>query len=300
MSKFLNCVLFSALVGLAMPAHGADPLHLAPASKWNIEYDDDSCRLTRVFGEGGEKTAFMIERFAPGADFLMVVAGASLKGGRRDKALLRFGPGEQEVDRIVMRGELTEFSPALIASSMRLAAHDPSADDDAEAETQPPKSFAALAADEQGIAKGVSWLSIGKFGHREVVLDLGNMADPIAALQTCTRELITHWGIDAERHATLSRLATPATSPGTWMTSNDYPHDMLRKGMQGLVQFRLMIDERGTATACHIQSSTRPQEFDDAVCRNLMRRARFEPALDAQGKPLASYFRSTVRFELPS
>jgi hypothetical protein len=74
---------------------------------------------------------------------------------------------------------------------------------------------------------------------------------------------------------------------------------MLGIGQPAIVEFRLSIGADGVPLACHIQETTRPKEFDNAVCKSLMRRARFEPALDATGTAITSYYRNTVRFQIP-
>jgi len=74
---------------------------------------------------------------------------------------------------------------------------------------------------------------------------------------------------------------------------------MLYAGQSAIVEFRMIVSDDGSPASCHIQSTTRPKEFDKAVCGSLMKRARFKPALDADGKPLASYYRNTVRFAIP-
>ena len=82
------------------------------------------------------------------------------------------------------------------------------------------------------------------------------------------------------------------------MKSRDYPLPMLLSGKRAIVQFRLNVDPAGKPTACHIQQSTRPKAFDDAVCKAIMRNAEFEPALDAGGSPIASYWLNTVVFHM--
>ena len=131
-------------------------------------------------------------------------------------------------------------------------------------------------------------------------LMLGGMGEPIKALNACTDELLTHWGIDVAAHKTRSRGVIPKSNPGAWISAGDYPIDLMRAGTQGVVHFRLDVDERGRATRCSIQQSTRPAEFDRVVCSKISRNARFEPALDSAGEPMKSYWRSTVRFELPN
>lgn len=125
------------------------------------------------------------------------------------------------------------------------------------------------------------------------------MHAPLAALGKCIDNLLTHWGIDVEKHKTLKREAKPAESPDRWVVTGDYPRKMLDAGQPAIVNFRLSVGADGVPTGCHIQSTTRPKEFDDAVCKSVMRRASFIPALDAEGKPLASYYRNTVRFQIP-
>ena len=124
------------------------------------------------------------------------------------------------------------------------------------------------------------------------------MKAPFAALDKCMDELLVRWGVDVARHTTLFRRVVPVESPANWLKNSDYPESARFKGAQGIVNFRLSIDDVGKATACHIQQSTRPPEFDTAVCKALMRRARFKPALDKDEKPLASYYRGTVVFSM--
>ena len=59
---------------------------------------------------------------------------------------------------------------------------------------------------------------------------------------------------------------------------------------------RRLLARMGKPSACHIQQSASPPEFSKAVCDAMMRRAHFEPALDKDGKPVASYYRSSVIF----
>jgi len=144
----------------------------------------------------------------------------------------------------------------------------------------------------------ISNFSIMGLSRSPIVLELGPMGKPMAALNTCTEELLTHWGLDLTRHQKRSKDVEPVGSPGNWLRSSDYPREMIRGLKQGVVQFRLMVSAEGKPTSCHIQSSTKPDEFEDAVCKALMKRASFSPALDADGKPMASYFRSVARFQM--
>ena len=105
-----------------------------------------------------------------------------------------------------------------------------------------------------------------------------------------------HWGIDVEKQHHLSRQAIPKSSPGSWMHSEDYPKEMLTYQMDGLVYFRLIIEPTGDVSSCAVQESVMPKQYNDLTCKLIIRRAKFEPALDAEGQPIKSYWSSSVRW----
>jgi protein TonB len=41
------------------------------------------------------------------------------------------------------------------------------------------------------------------------------------------------------------------------------------------------------------------RDLDDATCKNIQRRARFEPALDGNGNPTTGRWGSSVRWVIP-
>lgn len=80
----------------------------------------------------------------------------------------------------------------------------------------------------------------------------------------------------------------PLTSPGTWVTDDDYPAAARRADQQGTVTFRLEIDTKGLPANCSIVASSGSSELDQETCALMLRRARFSPALDAAGKPVVA------------
>lgn len=143
-----------------------------------------------------------------------------------------------------------------------------------------------------------TWLEVTKAVPQDLLLVTGPMHQPMAALRKCSWDTVKHWGLDVEQQKTLTRKVSPKNHPSRWLNSSDYPASMVYGGYHGLVTVRMIVDGNGNPTSCHVQRSTQPKEFDDVVCRSTMRRARFEPALDAQGKPVPSFYVLTVRFQL--
>ena len=188
--KTLTAAIMPAAILASQGVQGAEVKvqRLAPGSPWNINYDDDSCRLGRVFGEGNDQVALYLERYAPGEAFALLVAGAPLNRLRRyERVTLRFGPGETGQKDGFTAGELGKLKPALIMSSITFYGDDsPEArerESDSATESTPVfRSWTDLAELEERHAVDIDWLGIDLPGNRQLVLDLGSMAKPMAAL----------------------------------------------------------------------------------------------------------------------
>jgi hypothetical protein len=276
-----------------------EPIRLKPSSKWVAEFADQGCRLIREFGEGKDKATIVMSRYAPAESFRMTIAGELFDQDRNKEAKLQFGPNEAEQSMTFYAGNLGKDMPAMIfASAMRLGlASEAEWAAYAQSDYMDDTAIKPLGTERE---KAVTFLKIGKPLRQPVILELGRMDRPLAVMGQCIDNLMTTWGIDVEKHKTLSRRATPDGNPGNWIKSSDYPVAMLNQGQPALVEFRMDVDEKGAATGCHIQATTRPKAFDDAVCKSLLRRAKFTPALDAQQQPIKSYWKSSVRFQIPT
>lgn len=79
----------------------------------------------------------------------------------------------------------------------------------------------------------------------------------------------------------------------------DYPPAALRAGEEGMTEFRTQVDIKGRVTGCSITRSSGSATLDSATCRMLVVRARFEPALDSEGRPTAGETRGRIVWRLP-
>lgn len=93
--------------------------------------------------------------------------------------------------------------------------------------------------------------------------------------------------------------ASPRGNPSTWVTNDDYPSDALRREEQGVTAYRLEIGTDGRVTGCSVTTSSGSQSLDDAACRYLTRRARFNPAKDGSGNPTNAVYSGRVRWQMP-
>jgi protein TonB len=84
----------------------------------------------------------------------------------------------------------------------------------------------------------------------------------------------------------------------SWLKDKDYPKEARRAGAHGTSSFRLEIDRKGRVTACTITGSSGTPILDETTCSVLLRRARFSPAEDRDGNPIAAHYSNRFRWSL--
>lgn len=91
----------------------------------------------------------------------------------------------------------------------------------------------------------------------------------------------------------------PATDPGSWVTTDDYPAAALRDAHEGTTGFLLTIGPDGLPRRCEVTASSGHAELDDATCRLVMARARFETRRDDKGVRVGGTYRNRIRWQIP-
>ena len=93
--------------------------------------------------------------------------------------------------------------------------------------------------------------------------------------------------------------AKPRNNPGGWLSDRDYRPSWARRELTGTASFRLEIAANGKVTGCRIIGSTGHSQLDEATCKLLPRRAKFEPARGSNGEPVAGHYTGSVLWKLP-
>lgn len=79
---------------------------------------------------------------------------------------------------------------------------------------------------------------------------------------------------------------------------SDYPRRAAQRGEQGTVGFRVTVGPNGRVEACDITSSSGSVDLDRAACQGVTRYARFNPALNDAGEPIAASWSSAITYRL--
>ncbi|MEQ1551611.1 energy transducer TonB [Sphingorhabdus sp.] len=91
----------------------------------------------------------------------------------------------------------------------------------------------------------------------------------------------------------------PKGNPGNWANTNDYPARALQQEREGTTGFRVTVGPDGRVQSCSVTASSGHADLDDATCKNIQRRGRFDPALDSNGNPTSGSWSSRVRWQIP-
>jgi len=95
------------------------------------------------------------------------------------------------------------------------------------------------------------------------------------------------------------RGAAPRNDPASWVRDEDYPSRAIREELEGTTRFRLVIGSNGRVNACEVTRSSGHPLLDEATCRFVSGRARFDPATDGNGRKVVGSYASSVRWVPP-
>lgn len=79
----------------------------------------------------------------------------------------------------------------------------------------------------------------------------------------------------------------------------DYPTAALRNEEEGTVTMQIRIGANGRVQACEITGSSGSAALDEGACQGMQRYARYDPARNSAGEPIASSTAQSVRYVLP-
>jgi hypothetical protein len=284
---------------LCSPALGQAAAGLPPTSAWTLAYDDDSCALRRTFGDGKQNAYFELRRFGPDSALQTMVASDNLRS--RDLVSFQY---RWNVDHDWREAGRLKFTLDSGLGGVLFGAG--FAELPGDLPDLPSRVLYVRSTDwratELEAAGRINSIAVrgatarGMYRH-ELVLRLDGLDVALAALNTCIDNLVTLWDIDIEAHKTLSRPALPIDFEDSSRMIG-YPPKMLRQAMPGLVNIRLAIDEEGRVTACRIQMPLSDPAFEASSCDDIQHAFEFEPALDKDGKPIASFWTTRVEFRI--
>ncbi|WP_336979257.1 hypothetical protein [Altererythrobacter fulvus] len=300
----------SMLAVLSGTAHAADdsaPHIYKPSSAWQADFGDDYCRLARNFSDGKDTLSVALERIQPSTAMRLILVGNGIRMFRgSDQMGYTLSPSGGERKGPFWRSETADkqqylnLGEIMMAPPMNFGPPPPGAKPPPPRE--PGKPMAIPPYDrtaEQDFAKGVNAIDITSGVMEPVHIETGALKAPIGVLQQCADDLLTVWGLDPEKHKTMTRPVQPASEANKWLPSGTIGFGDFGKLGGASNQFRIMVSAEGKPTGCSVHWPSLEQKTNDAVCKAIMSKGTFFPALDAAGQPMASYWTVAPMFLMP-
>lgn len=257
--------------GAALAQTSSVSAPLEPSGKWTIEYAENMCVLSRDYGRGADAVTIALRTLPLSSVGEIIVISHKPHGiakeGEGKVAIGTAGvlqPAPYSTYPIKARGiQLTTLSVPIIQK-----------------EDLQEAGMIRAAAD--------GW---------DYRLALRGVKPALAALDACGRDLLRGWGFDPDES---SWIATKARGNiASWLQNDDYPPEAIHEGQHGdsIIGWTIGLD--GRASDCRVLQTSRVPSLDQAACRAIVRRAKYEPAIGLDGKPMVSHGTTKVSWKLP-
>jgi protein TonB len=93
-----------------------------------------------------------------------------------------------------------------------------------------------------------------------------------------------------------------AGSPARWISGrirdSDYPRSAVRARASGTVFLRFVVAPSGRVSDCRVTRTSGNRDLDETTCELIVRRFRYRPAIDEDGRPIAQTIRGEHDWEL--
>jgi hypothetical protein len=238
-----------------------------PTGKWVIDYHDSQCIATRPFGTE-EEPLFLAIKPSPTSTViqLALVEKGFNRPGVQSKATISFDSG-----------------PPVNARQLEFGI---------EKKTIQMVNLTEQDAAGLGRTRTVVWAAQGA----PMKLATGPMADVMKVLANCRDNLRNHWNVTDAKKVTLLAQARAQKPLVTLFESEDYPAQAISQEDSGTTSIVLLIDEKGAIQDCMMDGTSGIPTLDAMSCIVVRKRAKFEPAIGADGKPARSSYMQRIRW----
>ncbi len=283
----------------------AAPLRLAPTSDWQLRAYDDKCRMIREFGEGENATTLWIDKGGPGPGVNLTLIGRPVRSPYGAYVRVGFAPWDA-VERNFITANSSKGRPVLglfgvqPASLLAETGGAAAGTGDEEENVDLTQAAATEFADEATLRKrfaAIEALELSGAVIDPLTLELDRFLPMSEDLMKCAKELTARLAKD---HVAAGGTRVQPIDQAIWAAKiqENYPRHLAMTAQQGSVGVRLTVNRQGSPTFCEVIANSGPVSFNDTACLQLLRHARFAPARDAAGEPVASFWSTRITYKL--
>lgn len=242
-----------------------------PTGGWVVDYADAQCSAKRQFGTA-VKPLFLIIKPSPTSNLvqLNVVRKAAGRSNARDEEVrLALGNGEPIALRQLSFAGSNNFEVSQV-------------------------NLPAERANLLESTTRVGWSAPGL----HIDFETGNLAPVMKTLSECRDRMRVHWNIGGTNEQMRQSAVKEITPLNSLFNERDYPVGAVRRERTGLASVIVLVDEQGRPRGCMLDETSGIASLDSMTCAVIRERARFAPAIGPDGKPMRSYYRQRVRWEV--
>jgi len=259
----------ASLLNAAVPGR-AEPRQ--PTSKWVVNFDDAQCVASRNYGTA-EKPLYLAFKASPLGDVMQL-------------AILRNGIGgeAEQVEATLKVDDWPVLRKSILVYKSKKASLN--------------ISRINLRANEFAPFRQAKRIAIRSAGLNETFA-LTQMDPLLKKMDECLIDLRSVWNITdpAGKQSKLKERAK--ANLASYVNNDDYPAIAIANHQGGTVAFALLVDEAGKIADCTIIETSGAAALDTQSCGILEKRAKFTPAIGADGKPAKDAVFSRIRWVIP-
>ncbi len=265
---------FTSLALLALPASAlASATPRAPARGWNVDFSAAQCVATRDYGTSREPVQLILKAPAFGDVVQVAIARKSnLTGPNQTEANVSVDGGSP------FRVSMLAFTPR--GTGYRIYSMN-----------FPSSQFA--------LVRQAHELSVRSDGVDERFA-LSDMAPLWKIVEDCVADLRRVFNVTDFANAESSPLKARARANlASLFSDDDYPAVAQERSQGGKVKFALLVGEDGRVADCTVIGTSGVATLDAQACALLRVRARFQPAVGADGRPAKDAVMGVITWRIP-
>ncbi|MFC4257087.1 hypothetical protein GRI97_13805 [Altererythrobacter xixiisoli] len=292
---FLACAIATLIGHQPAAAQRIDSFSLT--GQWALDFAEERCTLQGTFSDGSKQVRLVIQSYGDTDEYRATIIGDPLPRSSKTFDQIRYILPADTKERAMTRSFTGQVDgKRALSFPLRLGPElpkdmDPPDYSPVERETYMQSWRAGLPAYQQDLRE----ITLVLDSWRHIRLNTGPILPVMNAMRLCARDLQQHWGLDPAVEENLSRRAAPDERTRDRILAS-YPYASLDAGINAYISVRFMVGADGLSTACVVQVQGVRKEFGSAICGSGP--SRFRPALDENGQPVASVFRSDVTFQI--
>jgi len=261
------------IISQAALAAPPTPNVYAPTNKWVVDFDDSQCVASRNYGTAAEPWLLGLKAPVSGdvMQLMVVRPGGSSPFPDQHPTVITLNDGQ------VLRTSAMSLSiPERKQRLLRMI----------------------LSSEQFERFSKATAISIDVRGQLRQNIALTDMPALSKIMSDCVAGLRKYWnaGVTAGPSSSLRQDAT-GDLRGLF-SSKDYPDVGMLDDSQGISRVVLLVDETGKVADCTITASSGSAALDGQTCYAITTRAKFKPAIGADGKPAKTVFRQQINWRI--